>query len=57
MMRKFVNYDSWNEIELLMIRSLIIRVYPFLIINIGKEHDRQTNRSEQFCSGNRNPSN
>ena len=40
MMRKFVNYDSWNEIELLMIRSLIIRAYPFLIINIGKDHDR-----------------
>lgn len=57
MMRKFVNYDSWNEIELLMIRSLIIRAYPFLIINIGKDHDRQTNRSKQLCSGNRNPSN
>ena len=57
MMRKFVNYDSWNEIELLMIRSLIIRAYPFLIINIEKDHDRQTNRRKQLCSRNRNPSN
>ena len=57
MMRKFVNYESWNEIELLMIRSLTIRVYPFLIINIGKDHDRQTNIRKQLCSGNRNPSN
>ena len=57
MMRKFIDYDSWNEIELLMIRSLIIRAYPFLIINIGNDHDRQTNRRKQLCLGNRNPSN
>ena len=57
MMRKFGDYDSWNEIEILMIRILIIRAYPFLIINIGKDHDRQTNRRKQLCLGNRNPSN
>lgn len=35
MMREIVDYDSWNEIELLMI-ILIIKGDPLLIINIGK---------------------